>query len=108
MKFVHLHVHSHYSLLDGLPKPVELVVKAKGLGMDAVALTDHGSMYGIIEFYKHAKKQGVKPIIGAELYVAARRMQDKQAGIDDKRFHITLLAETNAGYKKLIKLVTAS
>ena len=108
MKFVHLHVHSHYSLLDGLPKPVELVVKAKGLGMDAVALTDHGSMYGIIEFYKHAKKQGVKPIIGAELYVAARRMQDKQAGIDDKRFHITLLAETNAGYKNLIKLVTAA
>ena len=108
MKFVHLHVHSHYSLLDGLPKPAELVAKAKELGMDAVALTDHGSMYGIIEFYKHAKKQGIKPIIGAELYVAPRRMQDKQAGIDDKRFHLTLLAETNAGYKNLIKLVTAT
>ena len=108
MKFVHLHVHSHYSLLDGLPKPAELVAKAKELGMDAVALTDHGSMYGIIEFYKHAKKQGIKPIIGAELYVAPRRMQDKQAGIDDKRFHLTLLAETNAGYKNLIKLVTAA
>ncbi|MBI5913583.1 DNA polymerase III subunit alpha [Candidatus Azambacteria bacterium] len=108
MKFVHLHVHSHYSLLDGLPKPAELVAKAKELGMDAVALTDHGSMYGIIEFYKYAKKQGVKPIIGAELYIAPRRMQDKQAGIDDKRFHITLLAETNTGYKNLIKLVTAA
>lgn len=108
MKFIHLHVHSHYSLLDGLPKPIELVTKAKELGMDAVALTDHGSMYGIIEFYKHAKKQGIKPIVGVELYTAPRRMQDKQAGIDDKRFHITLLAETNAGYKNLIKLVTAA
>ncbi|MCR4322726.1 MAG: DNA polymerase III subunit alpha, partial [Candidatus Azambacteria bacterium] len=108
MKFIHLHVHSHYSLLDGLPKPAAIVLKAKELGMDAVALTDHGSMYGIIEFYKQAKKQGIKPIIGAELYVAPRRMQDKQAGIDDKRFHLTLLAETNIGYKNLIKLVTTA
>ncbi len=106
MKFVHLHVHSHYSLLDGLPKIPDLVAKAKALGMDALALTDHGSLYGAIEFYKAAKKQGVKPIIGTEMYLAARGMQDRQPGIDDKRFHIILLAKHNKGYKNLIKLVT--
>lgn len=108
MKFVHLHTHSHYSLLDGLPKIPELVQKAKSLGMDALALTDHGSLYGAIEFYKTAKKIGVKPIIGAELYVAARSMRDKQPGMDDKRFHIILLAKNDKGYKNLIKLVTVA
>lgn len=106
MKFVHLHTHSHYSLLDGLSKIDDLVAKAKERGMDALALTDHGSLYGAIEFYKAAKKQGVKPIIGAELYVAARGMKDKQAGIDDRRYHVILLAKNNTGYKHLVKLIT--
>ena len=106
MKFVHLHVHSHYSLLDGLAKIPELVQKTKELGMDAIALTDHGSLYGIIEFYKAAKKAGIKPIVGCEVYVAPRRLIDKQAGIDDRRFHLVLLAQNDIGYKNLIKLVT--
>lgn len=106
MKFVHLHVHSHYSLLDGLPKIEELVLKAKELGMDALALTDHGFLYGAVDFYKTAKAHGVKPIIGLEIYVAARKMTDRQPGFDDKRFHLTLLAKNNHGYKNLIKLTT--
>jgi len=108
MKFVHLHVHSHYSLLDGLPKIEGLVLKAKALGMSALALTDHGSLYGVIEFYKTAKKHGIKPIIGSEVYVASRGMSDRQPGFDDKRFHLTLLAQNNRGYKNLIKLVTVA
>jgi len=108
MKFVHLHVHSHYSLLDGLPKIEGLVLKAKALGMNALALTDHGSLYGAIEFYKTAKKHGIKPIIGSEVYIAARGMRDRQAGFDDRRFHLTLLAQNNRGYKNLIKLVTVA
>ena len=106
MKFVHLHVHSHYSLLDGLSKIEDLILKTKELGMDSVALTDHGSLYGIIEFYKTAKKHGIKPIVGAEVYVAPRRLDDKQAGIDDRRFHLVLLAQNDIGYKNLVKLVT--
>lgn len=106
MKFVHLHVHSHYSLLDGLPKIPDLVQKAKALGMDALALTDHGSLYGAIEFYKTAKQHGIKPIIGVEIYIAARGMKDKQPGLDDKRFHLILLAKNSQGYKNLIKLIT--
>ncbi len=105
-KFVHLHVHSNYSLLDGLPKIEELVKKVKELGMEAVALTDHGYMYGTIEFYKAAKKHGIKPIIGVETYVAPRSMQDKETGIDDKKYHLVLLAKNNQGYQNLIKLIT--
>ncbi len=108
MKFIHLHVHSHYSLLDGLPKINQLALKAKSLGMDSLALTDHGSLYGVIEFYKAAKKHGIKPIIGVEAYVAARTMRDRQPGIDDRRFHLILLARNNTGYKNLIKLITAA
>ncbi len=108
MKFVHLHTHSHYSLLDGLPKIEDLVLKAKSCGMDALALTDHGSLYGAIEFYKAAKKHGIKPIIGSEVYVAARGMRDKQVGIDDKRFHLVLLARNNRGYQNLVKLITVA
>ncbi len=108
MKFIHLHTHSHYSLLDGLSKIDQLVLKAKALGMDALALTDHGSLYGAIEFYKTAKKHGIKPIIGSEVYVAARGMRDKQQGIDDKRFHLVLLAKDNKGYKNLVKLITVA
>lgn len=105
-KFIHLHTHSHYSLLDGLSKVPDLVKKAKELGMPALGLTDHGNLHGAIEFYKECKDADIKPIIGSELYVAERSRFDKQAGIDDKRYHLTLLARNNSGYKNLLKLVS--
>ena len=108
MPFVHLHNHSHYSLLDGLSKVDEMVKKAKELGMPAIAITDHGNMYGAIEFYKECKKRGIKPIIGVEAYIANRSRFDKQPNIDNERYHLILLAKNNDGYKNLIKLVTAS
>lgn len=108
MKFTHLHVHSHYSLLDGLAKIDELVARAAELGMNSLALTDHGNLYGAVEFYQKAKKAGVKPIIGVEAYVAYERMQDRRPGIDDKRYHLTLLAQNPEGYQNLIRLVTKS
>ncbi len=104
--FIHLHTHSHYSLLDGLSKIKDMVARAKKLEMPALALTDHGNMYGAIEFYKECKKNGIKPIIGVEGYVAARTRFDKEPNIDNRRFHITLLAKNAAGYRNLIKLVT--
>ncbi len=107
-KFVHLHTHSHYSLLDGLSKVERLVGLAKEFKMPALAITDHGNMYGTIEFYKLAKKEGVKPIIGVEAYIAERGRADKETGIDSKRYHLTLLAKNNIGYKNLIRLVTLS
>ncbi len=106
--FVHLHTHSHYSLLQGLPKIPELVQRAKDLGQKALALTDYGAMYGIIEFYKEAKKEGIKPILGVDAYMAFRSMEQKDYGIDTKRYPFTLLAYNNEGYKNLIKLVTQS
>jgi DNA polymerase-3 subunit alpha len=105
-QFVHLHTHSHYSLLDGLSKITDLVQRAKTLGMTALALTDHGSMYGAIEFYNECKKSGIKPIIGVEAYMAERTRFDKEPGIDAKRYHLTLLAKNSAGYKNLMKLVS--
>ena len=104
--FVHLHVHSHYSLLDGLAKTKGLVQKAKELGMPAVALTDHGVMHGVIEFYQAAVKEGIKPIIGVEAYIARNGMHNKRAKIDERPYHIVLLAKNNQGYKNLVKLTT--
>lgn len=104
--FVHLHVHSEYSLLDGLSRVEEMPVVAKKLGMDTLALTDHGSMYGAIAFYKQAKAAGIKPIIGVETYMAARSRLDKQPGVDKDQFHLGLLAKNEQGYKNLLRLTT--
>ncbi|TAN33578.1 DNA polymerase III subunit alpha [Patescibacteria group bacterium] len=103
MSFVHLHVHSHYSLLDGLPKIDELVKTAKARGFSALALTDHGNMYGAIEFYEACRKEGIKPIIGMEAYLAPNSRFEKNPN-DQKYFHLLLLALNYAGYKNLMKL----
>lgn len=108
MDFVHLHTHTCYSLLDGANKIPELVARAKELGMEALAITDHGVMYGVVEFYKQALKVGIKPIIGCEVYVAPRSYRDKVSGVDDSPYHLVLLAENQEGYQNLIKLVTIS
>ena len=104
--FVHLHVHSEYSLLDGANRIKDLPVRAKELGMDAIALTDHGAMYGVVDFYKECKKNDVKPIIGCEVYVAPRSRFDKEPGIDNHYAHLILLAKNRKGYENLIKLVS--
>lgn len=106
--FVHLHVHSEYSLLDGMCRVKELPKRAKELGMDSIAITDHGVMFGAVNFYKECKAQGVKPIIGCEVYVAPRSRTDKQSGIDDRYAHLILLAKNQKGYENLIKLVSLS
>lgn len=105
-KFTHLHVHSHYSLLDGLPKIDDMLDRVQELGMDAIALTDHGVMYGAIEMYQKAKARGIKPIIGCEVYEATRTMDDKTPNLDGKRYHLILLAKNEKGYNNLVKIVT--
>lgn len=106
MSFVHLHVHTEYSLLDGACKIKNLVKAAKELSQPAIAITDHGCMYGVIDFYKAAKKEGIKPIIGCEVYVAPRKYTDKVAELDRENRHMVLLCENNVGYQNLIKLVS--
>ncbi|MDD3498446.1 MAG: DNA polymerase III subunit alpha [Candidatus Moranbacteria bacterium] len=107
MKFTHLHVHSHYSLLDGLAKIDDLIKRAKELGMDSLALTDHGVMYGAVEFFIKAKEAGIKPIIGCEMYLAPNGIGNKNnTELDRTRYHLTLLAKDGTGYKNLMKLVT--
>ena len=106
--FVHLHVHSEYSLLDGMSRIKELPVRAKELGMNAIALTDHGVMYGAVEFYKECKKNDIKPIIGCEVYVALRSRFEKEAGRDNGYYHLILLAKNKVGYQNLSKLVSLS
>ena len=108
MSFVHLHVHSTYSILDGFGAPADLVKRAKQLGMPALALTDHGTMFGTLDFFKAAKKEGIKPIIGLETYLAPRSMQDKDAIKDKHAYHLVLLAENMAGYQNLLQIATAS
>ena len=105
-QFVHLHIHSEFSLLDGANRIKDLPVRAKELGMDAMAITDHGVMFGAIDFYKSCKKEGIKPIIGCEVYVAPRSRFDREPGIDNKYNHLILLAKNNQGYKNLSKLVS--
>ena len=105
--FVHLHIHSEFSLLDGANRIKELPVRAKELGMDAMAITDHGVMFGAIDFYKACKANGIKPIIGCEVYVAPRTRHDKDE-LDSKYNHLILLAKNNDGYKNLSKLVSLS
>ncbi|MBP9822452.1 MAG: DNA polymerase III subunit alpha [Candidatus Pacebacteria bacterium] len=105
-QFAHLHTHSHYSLLDGMSQVDAMVKLAKEHGQTAIGLTDHGVMYGAIDFYTKCKKNGIKPIIGVEAYVANRSHLQKEAQIDNKRYHLTLLAENNTGYQNLIKLTT--
>ncbi|MEK7618376.1 MAG: DNA polymerase III subunit alpha [Patescibacteria group bacterium] len=108
MNFVHLHCHSHNSLLDGLSKIDPLLNRARELNMPALALTDHGAMYGTIEFYTKAKDIGIKPIVGLEAYVAPRSLKEKQGKVDADYYHLTLLAQNEEGYRNLIKLTTVS
>ena len=107
MAFTHLHVHTEYSLLDGSSKIKEIVKRAKELGMDSLAITDHGVMYGVIDFYKAAREAGIKPIIGCEIYVSPSSRFDKEAGVsDDRYYHLVLLAENDTGYHNLMKIVS--
>lgn len=107
-KFVHLHLHTEFSLLDGFARIDRLFDQVKALGMDAVAITDHGTMFGVVDFYKAAKKHGVKPIIGCEMYVASRSMKDRDKDLDKNRGHLVLLVENEIGYRNLIRLVSLS
>ena len=107
MSFVHLHVHTEYSLLDGSNKIKEYVARVKELGMNSAAITDHGVMYGVIDFYKEAKKAGINPILGCEVYVAPGSRFDREEGHnDDRYYHLVLLAENDEGYHNLMKIVS--
>src|SRR5215471_21090691 len=100
--FTHLHVHTHYSLLDGANKIPELVKRVKALGMDACAITDHGCMFGVIEFFNECKKEGIKPILGMEAYMAPGDRRERQQVNGESAFHLLLLAENLEGYRNLL------
>ena len=107
MEFTHLHVHTEYSLLDGSNKIKEYVARVKELGMDSAAITDHGVMYGVIDFYRTARAEGINPILGCEVYVAPGSRFDREAGSgEDRYYHLVLLAENNQGYSNLMKIVS--
>ena len=108
MEFTHLHVHTEYSLLDGSSKIKELVSRAKELGMDSLAITDHGVMYGVIDFYRAAKAAGINPVLGCEIYVAPGSRFDREAGNakESRYHHLVLLAENDIGYANLVKIVS--
>ncbi len=106
MAFTHLHVHTEYSLLDGAARIKDLVARAKELGMRSLAITDHGVMFGVVDFYRECLDQGIKPVIGCEVYTAARTMADKDADKDKYQGHLVLLAKNNQGYQNLIKIVS--
>ena len=108
MSFVHLHVHTEYSLLDGCCRIPALVKRVKELGQDAVAITDHGVMYGVIDFYKACKAEGIKPIIGCEVYVAPRKRTDKVHEYDASMYHLILLCRNEEGYRNLCYLDSAA
>lgn len=108
MSFAHLHVHTEYSLLDGFSNIKKLIKRVKEMNMESIAITDHGTMFGVIDFYKAAKAEGVKPIIGLEAYMAARAMQDKDSKLDRTSSHLLLLAENETGYKNLLKIASAA
>ena len=105
-EFVHLHVHTNYSLLDGACEINQLAKRLLELGMRSIAITDHGVMYGVVDFYKIMRSNNIKPIIGCEVYTAVRSMDNREHGIDDEQFHLVLLAKNNIGYKNLIKLTS--
>ena len=108
MAFTHLHVHTEYSLLDASSKIKELVARAKELGMDSLAITDHGVMYGVIDFYRAAREAGIRPVLGCEIYVCPGSRFDREIGVgEDKYYHLILLAENNEGYQNLMKIVSA-
>ena len=108
MSFVHLHVHSEYSLLDGFSNIKKLVSRAKQMGMPALALTDHGTMFGAVDFFNQARKAGIKPIIGVEAYLAPRGINSRDPQFDKKSTHLLLLAENQTGYQNLLKIASAS
>ncbi|MBQ7087259.1 MAG: PHP domain-containing protein, partial [Clostridia bacterium] len=107
-QFVHLHLHTEYSLLDGACRLTNIAKTAKELGQTAVAITDHGAMFGAIDFYKNLKKEGIKAIIGCEVYVAPRKMTDKTYELDNEYYHLVLLCKNETGYKNLIRMVSDS
>ena len=107
--FVHLHCHSHYSLLDGAGSLDRLVARAKSHGMNALALTDHGNLHGALEFYRKAKDAGINPIVGYEAYIAPGSRFDKNAGsMKEASFHLTLLAQNRTGFRNLLKMASAA
>ena len=108
MAFVHLHVHTEYSLLDGACRVDQLAEAARDMGQTAIAITDHGVMYGAVAFYKACQAAGIKPIIGCEVYVAPRNMTDKEHGLDGDYSHLILLCQNETGYKNLCYLVSAA